>query len=275
MMVPEVGVKTSMQHHGGEHQLVQRLWARNVLFKRMTLVHLCASTDFGTLVVPLLVLTPPHSGHAVYQAINFLQVRRNLQLVENPGQAGDDTRVLKSYRIDELQPNHRGKGEGFAKEISNLRGIQFPTAHQRAHIRRATSGTARRHQEGQAPSCLSVKNIHAQLQEFLPKLEIGDHGPSRYEERFVLKHCRADVMFLFVRFVRQEGHYKLTSLWVSAEVQRGLPLQVPLLERCIGLQETVNHVSSAHEDGNVQGRPACAVTSETDTMFQQLQNDRQ
>mmetsp|Transcript_89182 Transcript_89182/g.230180 ORF Transcript_89182/g.230180 Transcript_89182/m.230180 type:complete len:309 (-) Transcript_89182:213-1139(-) len=255
------------------HQLQPRQLLREMQLRREALVAGHAQLR-GRRRVPVrvlqhpLVLPPPDARHAVHQAVDLLQIIRQLQHMEHLDEGRDHAGALQDHGVDELEADRVRQREGLAEEGAHLLHVHLATPQEGRHIDRIVPRDAACHQEGQAEARLPVEHLYADALELLLVLLAADDGLPGHEEGLVLQAAaddvlaRANLLRVAPRLARRllmvelEGANGLVCAVVGAQLRRHLPLVVAHVRRGTGLKQAHHHLAPTHEDRDVQRRPA-------------------
>mmetsp|Transcript_103554 Transcript_103554/g.246551 ORF Transcript_103554/g.246551 Transcript_103554/m.246551 type:complete len:200 (+) Transcript_103554:794-1393(+) len=199
----------------------------------------------------------------MHQAIDLLQVIRQLQHVEDLDERRDDACVLQDHGIQEFQAYGVRQRESLTKEVPHLLDVNLASAQESGHIHRVISGHPTGDQERQPEPGLAVEDERAYSLKLLLELLGSDDRLSRHEKRLVLQPAAHDVLRLIrvkrelprlprrLLLVKLIGANRLIGAVVSAKLRRHLTLAVPLVQLCTSLQQSNHNLASADVDRNV------------------------
>mmetsp|Transcript_44872 Transcript_44872/g.136000 ORF Transcript_44872/g.136000 Transcript_44872/m.136000 type:complete len:352 (+) Transcript_44872:885-1940(+) len=269
-------VEVPVQQHGREHELVEHVVVREE-------VHQLDAGDLLALValgragrgrhdlhrLQLVVLPPPDLRCALHEAVDLVEVRGDLELLEDLREAGDDARAHEPHCVDVLQPQGLGEREVLAQELPDLRADPV-LGEEAAELHRVVPDTAGGHEEGQALARPLVEDLDAQVREGHGAGGVLQHGRTGHEEGLevqprggllVLAQLllprkvpgRAVAVAAAVLRARSDG---LPQPHVAAEARRRDALRVPGRQLGAGPHQQHRDLAPAHEERHVERRPA-------------------
>mmetsp|Transcript_78591 Transcript_78591/g.254584 ORF Transcript_78591/g.254584 Transcript_78591/m.254584 type:complete len:432 (+) Transcript_78591:304-1599(+) len=269
-------VEVPVQQHGREHELVEHVVVREE-------VHQLDAGDLLALValgragrgrhdlhrLQLVVLPPPDLRCALHEAVDLVEVRGDLELLEDLREAGDDARAHEPHCVDVLQPQGLGEREVLAQELPDLRADPV-LGEEAAELHRVVPDTAGGHEEGQALARPLVEDLDAQVREGHGAGGVLQHGRTGHEEGLEAQ-LRGDLGVLAhlvltspapgppepvrpaVLRARADG---LAQPHVAAQVCRGETFGGLRRQVCAALHQLHADALAAHEERDVEGRPA-------------------
>mmetsp|Transcript_102815 Transcript_102815/g.317193 ORF Transcript_102815/g.317193 Transcript_102815/m.317193 type:complete len:220 (+) Transcript_102815:816-1475(+) len=185
---PAVAVHEPVQENRGEHELGQHVGAGQVLQKLVPRQLAAPADPLRRLrTVPRLgvgsVLPPPNKGDPPHEAVDHLQVIRQLHGVERQHKGGDHTRVQQRHGVEDAEADQRAEREGCSQERPHLPSAGLSASQDHLHRSGVAVGEAAGHNEREAETGLQIEDPHGQVQELgLDAVRVSDGGLRRDEE---------------------------------------------------------------------------------------------